>query len=154
MPTWTDNRGNGAALNKLMATRHPTNALIMNMSAYFKHLRIKALIEWIPRVGNKEADSLANGVDPALEVKIDDAVLTWLVDVLAMGKAGQMPGFLRYGFGAVGATVVPPATFRAFPSCRAAASIGRIPASHQGAADQLLHPDLPGFSSDPTLEGG
>ena len=67
----------------------------MKMSAYFKHMRIMALIEWIPRAANKEADSLANGVttgfDPALEVKMDDAVLTWLVlpDVLVMGRAAD-----------------------------------------------------------------
>ena len=105
MPTWTDNRGNGAALNKLMSTRYPLNALLMEMSAYFKHMRIKALIEWTPRTANREADSLANGdtrgFDPELEVKIDDTVLTWLVlpDVLEMGKAaddffqrkGQLP---------------------------------------------------------------
>ena len=59
MPTWTDNRGIGAAPNKLMTTRYPANALIMEMSAHFKHMRIKALIEWTPRTANKEADSLA-----------------------------------------------------------------------------------------------
>ena len=73
MPIWTDNRGNGAALNKLMSTRYPLNALLMEMSAYFNHMRIKALIEWTPRTANREADSLANGdtrgFDPELEVE-------------------------------------------------------------------------------------
>ena len=28
MPTWTDNRGNGSALNKMMTTRHPASVVI------------------------------------------------------------------------------------------------------------------------------
>ena len=95
MPTWTDNRGNGEALTKLMSTRYPLNALLMEMSAYFKHMRINVLIEWTPRTANREADALANGdtrgFDPELDVKIDDTVLTWLAlpDVLAMCKAAR-----------------------------------------------------------------
>ena len=79
MPTWTDNRGNGAALSKLMTILYPAGALIMDMSAYFKRVRIKALVEWTPSSANWEADALANGdtpgFDPELEVKIDDKVL-------------------------------------------------------------------------------
>ena len=69
--------------------------LIMEMSAYFKRMRIKALVEWIPRTANREADALANGnvagFNPALEVKIDDKVLEWLTlpEVLAMGKEAE-----------------------------------------------------------------
>ena len=29
MPTWTDNRGNGSALNKMMITRYPASAVVM-----------------------------------------------------------------------------------------------------------------------------
>ena len=85
-PTWTDNRGNGAALNKKKTTR---------MSADFKRTRIKALVEWTPGTANREVDALANGdnkgFDPALEVKIDDRVLEWifLPQVLAMGKKAE-----------------------------------------------------------------
>ena len=92
LPTGTDNRGNGAALNKKMTTRYPANAFLMEMAAYFKHMRLRALVEWTPRAGNREADALANGdttgFDPALEVKINDQVLKWLIlpEMLAMGK--------------------------------------------------------------------
>ena len=92
LPTWTENRRNGAALNKLMSTRYPLNALFMEMSAYFKHMRIQARIEWTPRTANREVDALANGdtagFDPSLEVVIEETVLSWFVlpDVLTMGK--------------------------------------------------------------------
>ena len=95
LPTWTDNRGNGAALNKLMTIRYPASALIMEMSAYFKRMRIRALVEWTPRTANRESDALANGdvsgFDPELEVKIDDKVLEWIIlpQVLAMGKEAE-----------------------------------------------------------------
>ena len=55
-------------------------------------MRLRALVEWTPTAGNREADALANGdttlFDPALEVKIDDQVLKWLIlpEMLAMGK--------------------------------------------------------------------
>ena len=49
LPTWTDNRGNGSVLNKLMTTRYPSSALVM------------AQVEWTPREFNREADALANG---------------------------------------------------------------------------------------------
>ena len=69
-PTITDNRGNGAALNKLMTSRYPTSAILMEMSVYMKRMGIKALVEWAPREGNRHADALANGsyegFDPAL----------------------------------------------------------------------------------------
>ena len=60
-------RGNGSALNKLMSTRFPSSA---------------ALVEWAPpRESNKEADALANGVtdgfNPELEMKVDVAKLKW-----------------------------------------------------------------------------
>ena len=51
MPSWTDNRGNGAALNKPVTTRYPASAFLMVMSAYFKHTRIEALVEWTPEIG-------------------------------------------------------------------------------------------------------
>ena len=62
MPTWTDNRGNGSALNKMMTTRYPASAVIMEMSVLMKRHGLKALVEWTPRAGNREADELANGV--------------------------------------------------------------------------------------------
>ena len=34
MPTWTDNSRTGSALNKLMTTRHPAHAVLMEVSAF------------------------------------------------------------------------------------------------------------------------
>ena len=39
-PTWTDNRGNGSALNKLMSTRYPVNALLMELATHCKYTGI------------------------------------------------------------------------------------------------------------------
>ena len=83
MPTWTDNRGNGSALNKMMTTRYTASAVVMEMSVFMKRHGLKALVEWTPRAGNKEADELANGVTnrfkPECEVKINPEELQWYV---------------------------------------------------------------------------
>ena len=61
VPTITDNRGNGSALNKLMSTKFPASAVIMEMASFMNRRGIRASVEWAPREGNREADSLANG---------------------------------------------------------------------------------------------
>ena len=74
-PTVTDNRGNAAARNKLMTSKYPSSAILMEMSAYMKRMGIKALVEWAPREGNRQADALANrcydGFNPALRIPVD-----------------------------------------------------------------------------------
>ena len=60
-PTVTDNRGNGSCLNKLMSTRYPASAMIMEMASFTKKKEKRASVEWAPREGNREAVSLANG---------------------------------------------------------------------------------------------
>ena len=37
-PTWTDTRGNGAALNKLMTTLFPASAVLMELSWNMKRM--------------------------------------------------------------------------------------------------------------------
>ena len=61
VPTVTDNRGSGSCLNKLMSMRYPASAIIMEMASFMKKKGIRAKVEWTPREGNREADSLANG---------------------------------------------------------------------------------------------
>ena len=91
-PTWTDNRGNGSALNKLMSTRYPVNALLMELATHCKYTGIKPIVEWTPRLANREADDLANGRTAAFvsdnEIKVDPGRLTWkiLPKALQMGK--------------------------------------------------------------------
>ena len=61
VPTTTDNRGNGAALNMMMTTRFPASAVLMDFAAYPKKMGLRAFVEWSPREANREADALANG---------------------------------------------------------------------------------------------
>ena len=81
VPTWTDNRGNGWALNKLMWTKFPSSAVVMELSCYLKRMAAKASVEWAPRSANYEADALANGVtcsfDPSRRITVDVTALRW-----------------------------------------------------------------------------
>ena len=91
-PTWTDNRGNGSLLNKLMTTKFPGCALLMELACFMKKRSMKVLVDWTPREGNKEADQLANGVvksfSPELEIKLDPSLIQWeiLPDALRMAR--------------------------------------------------------------------
>ena len=62
MPTWTDNQGNGAALDKLTTTRYPASAVLMELASHMKALSLKIQVEWSPRSSNQEAVEWANGV--------------------------------------------------------------------------------------------
>ena len=61
MPTWKDNRRNGAALNKPMTTRYPASAVLMELASHVKAKALKVQAEWTPRSGNQETDELAKG---------------------------------------------------------------------------------------------
>ena len=95
LPTWTDSRGNGSVLNKLMTTRYPASAVLMEMSVFMKRHKLKANVEWAPREANKEADELANGdvhqFSPALEVKMWAEELDWYIlpKVLEIGARAE-----------------------------------------------------------------
>ena len=94
-PSLTDNRGNGAALNKLMTTKFPASALLMELSCYMKKMSIRASVEWIPREGNKEADRLANGIfhdfDPCMRIPVGTRSLVWeiLPEALEAGRSAE-----------------------------------------------------------------
>ena len=94
-PTWTDNRGNGSALNKLMTTKFTACAVLMELSAYMKRMSMKVVVEWTPRAGNREADHLANGeysrFSPQNRVNVDLAQMQWdvLPDVLGLGRSAE-----------------------------------------------------------------
>ena len=95
MPTWTDNRGNGAALNKLMTTRYPATAVLMELAAHMKARALKVQVNWTPRSGNQEADALANGntesFSPALRVEVVPSELRWhiLPEALRLGREAE-----------------------------------------------------------------
>ena len=95
VPTTTDNRGNGAALNKLMTTKYPASAVLMELAAYSKKMGLKASVEWSPREANREADALANGelsqFTPELRIPVDARQLQWTVlrEALSHGKEAE-----------------------------------------------------------------
>ena len=80
-PTWTDNRSNGAALNKLMTTRYPASAVFMELASHMKSLSLKVQVEWTLCSGNQEADELASGVtirfSESLRVDVRPENLRW-----------------------------------------------------------------------------
>ena len=43
VPTWTHNRGNGSALNKLMSTKFTSSAVVMELSCYLKRMSANGL---------------------------------------------------------------------------------------------------------------
>ena len=90
IPTWTDNRGNGSALNKLMSTHFPSSALLMELATHMKREGIKANVQWSPRESNREADRLANGAftgfSPEYRIHLDVGSISWYIleDALVM----------------------------------------------------------------------
>ena len=81
IPSFTDNRGIGSALNKLMTNKYPSSAVVMELACYLKR---KAVVDWAPRSTNYEADELANGntgrFDPAKRIVFKASEVWW--DVL------------------------------------------------------------------------
>ena len=96
IPTCTDNRGNGSALNCLMTTRFPASAVVMDLAAFMKKESIKIQVEWLPRSGNAEADALVNGelqgFDPALRQVVDPKKLVWEIHpkALELGASAEL----------------------------------------------------------------
>ena len=96
LPTWTDNnRGNGSVLNKLMTTRYPSSALVIELAAEMNKNGVKAQVEWTPREFNREADALANGDSsqfrPELQLRVEARDLKWHVldRALEMGSIAE-----------------------------------------------------------------
>ena len=95
VPTWTDNQGNGSALNKLTTTHFTASAVLMELSTFMERMALKALAERAPRTANKKADLLGNGdsssLDPTLEVKINPDEIKWelLEEVLRLEQQAE-----------------------------------------------------------------
>ena len=94
VPSFTDNGGNGAALSKLMSTRFPSSAVLMELASFMKHRGMRAIVEWAPRECNREADMLANGdtslFDPERRIPVAAGTLVWNVLPEAL-KVGREP---------------------------------------------------------------
>lgn len=87
----TDNQGNQFVVRRLMTTKFPLCAVLMQLTSTLADRSLWLDLEWTPRESNIEADALTNndftGFDPALRIPVD-----WdsfpkkvLEDVLAAG---------------------------------------------------------------------
>ena len=78
---FTDNQGNGFALNTLLTTKLPLGLVVMELGAQLAHRNVALEAAWTPRTHNAEADALSNGdvrgFDPAKRVDMSHPV--WLV---------------------------------------------------------------------------
>ena len=72
IPSYTDNRENGSHLNKLLSSKYPLSALLMEFCEQLRHSGVRPDVTWAPREANREADRLANGdttgFDPSLRL--------------------------------------------------------------------------------------
>ena len=95
VPSITDNRGNGAVLNKLMSTKFPSSAVLMELASFMKHRGMRAIVEWAPRECNREADMLANGdsslFDPERRIPVSAGTSVWnvLPEALKVGRDAE-----------------------------------------------------------------
>ena len=94
IPSFTDNRGNGSALNKLMTSKYPSSAVVMELACYLKRMSIKAVVDWAPRTANYEADELANGntsrFDPAKRITFEESEVRWDILPEALQEGREM----------------------------------------------------------------
>ena len=71
----TDNLGNRFAVSKLMTTKFPLCAAMMQLSSTLATRKMKMKLSWAPRDQNFEADELSNGIthrfDKNKEVKVE-----------------------------------------------------------------------------------
>ena len=95
-PTLTDNRGNGAALNKLMTTKFPASALLVETvvlheeDEYPDSCRVRR-----PERRTEKQTKLANGdheaFDPALRIPVSESSLKWeiLPEAVLAGRTAE-----------------------------------------------------------------
>ena len=93
IPSYTDNRGNGALLNKLMSSKFPLSALLMEFGEQLRYSGARPDVRWAPRETNCEADRLANGdtsgFDPLLRLRVLPPTGGWFIleEALRLGEA-------------------------------------------------------------------
>ena len=89
----TDNLGNKAVVARLMTTKFPLVAVLMELSAQLLKRGLALELNWAPRLQNLQADALTNadfrGFDPKLRVHVDVGGHAWIVlsEMLASGRA-------------------------------------------------------------------
>ncbi len=87
----TDNLGNRYVVSKLMTTKFPLVAVLMEVAATLQAKGAHLVLGWLPRWQNDEADRLSNGdfrgCDPRLRIRVDIEAYEGLV-LKRMLKAG------------------------------------------------------------------
>lgn len=75
----TDNRGNMFVINKMLTTKLPLAAVLMQMAVMLSERNLWLEVGWLPREQNVEADSLTNddftSFDPSLRMEVDWAAI-------------------------------------------------------------------------------
>ena len=95
IPTYTDNRGNGSLLNKLMSSKYPLSALLMEFGEQLQHSGVRPEVRWAPREVNREADRLAigdaSGFNPVLRLRLIPPVGRWFIldEASVLGEAAE-----------------------------------------------------------------
>jgi hypothetical protein len=89
----TDNQGNTFVVSRLLTTKFPLAAVLMQLSQMLAERDLWLDLNWIPREDNTEADDLTNGeygkFDPELRVELDWATIPFqvLADILVEARA-------------------------------------------------------------------
>ena len=95
LPMFTDNQSNGFTLNKMMTTKFPLCAVVMEMGAQMDRLGTRLELRWVPKDKNVEADALSNGnlhgFNEKLRMPVKVFNLKWMVldDMIASGDEFQ-----------------------------------------------------------------
>ncbi len=90
----TDNLANSFSITRLMTTKYPLLAIIMEIAAQCEARNLVADLEWVPRELNDEADALSRGIfdgfDPRLRVPVDLDLVPWRVLPLMLEQGQQL----------------------------------------------------------------
>ena len=88
----TDNLGNKSVVARLMTTKFPLVAVLMELTAQLLQQGQMLELNWAPRLQNVEADALSNsdfrGFDEARRIRVHVGSHPWIVlsDMLASGR--------------------------------------------------------------------
>ena len=97
----TDNRGNMFVVSKMLTTKMPLAAVLMQLAVSLSDRLLWLDVNWIPRELDKEADDLTNdefgSFDPLLRMEVNwDTLPTGVMQaVLAQGEAFEQEMLLR-----------------------------------------------------------
>ena len=90
----TDNKGNSYIIARMMTTKFPLCAVLMELTEQLAARDSWLKLSWVPRQQNEEADALTNacfdGFDPGRRVVIDPSTIEWKIMGEMMKAGGGM----------------------------------------------------------------